>query len=55
MNSWPRLKDENELQHMIKTCVSFDGCLIRYARGVSLGVPMDPEPTALPIGKGGAA
>lgn len=46
-------KDENELQHMIKTCVSFDGpSSVRYARGVSLGVPMDPEPTALPIGKG---
>ena len=46
-------KDENELQHMIKTCVSFDGpASVAYARGVSLGVPMDPEPTALPIGKG---
>ena len=46
-------KDENELQHMIKTCVGFDGpASVRYARGVSLGVPMDPEPTALPIGKG---
>ncbi len=46
-------KDENELQHMIKTCVSFDGpASVRYARGVSLGVPMDPEPTVLPIGKG---
>ena len=46
-------KDENELQHMIKTCVSFDGpSSVRYARGVSLGVPMDPEPTPLPIGKG---
>ena len=46
-------KDENELQHMIKTCVSFDGpSSVRYARGVSLGVPMDPEPTTLPIGKG---
>jgi 1-deoxy-D-xylulose-5-phosphate synthase len=46
-------KDENELQHMMKTCVSYDGpASVRYARGVSLGVPMDPEPTALPIGKG---
>jgi 1-deoxy-D-xylulose-5-phosphate synthase len=46
-------KDENELQHMIKTCVSYDGpASVRYARGVSLGVPMDPEPTSLPIGKG---
>ena len=32
---------------------SFDGpASVRYARGVSLRVPMDPEPTALPIGKG---
>ncbi len=46
-------KDENELQHMIKTCVSYDGpASVRYARGVSLGVPMDPEPAILPIGKG---
>lgn len=46
-------KDENELQHLIKTCVSYDGpASVRYARGVSLGVPMDAEPTALPIGKG---
>lgn len=46
-------KDENELQHLIKTCVSYDGpASVRYARGVSLGVPMDPEPTTLPIGKG---
>jgi len=46
-------KDENELQHMMKTCVTHDGpASVRYARGVSLGVPMDPEPTALPIGKG---
>jgi thioredoxin reductase len=37
-------KDENELQHLIKTCISYDGpASVRYARGVSLGVPMDPE------------
>jgi 1-deoxy-D-xylulose-5-phosphate synthase len=46
-------KDENELQHLLKTCVSYNGpASVRYARGVSLGVSMDPEPTALPIGKG---
>jgi len=46
-------KDENELQHLIKTCLDFDGpASVRYPRGVSLGVPMDAEPTALPIGKG---
>jgi 1-deoxy-D-xylulose-5-phosphate synthase len=46
-------KDENELQHLIKTAVTYDGpASVRYPRGVSLGVPMDSEPTALPIGKG---
>ena len=46
-------KDENELQHLMKTGLSCDGpASVRYPRGVSLGVPMDPEPTALPIGKG---
>ena len=46
-------KDENELQHMMKTCVQHDGPIsVRYPRGVTLGVQMDPEPEALPIGKG---
>lgn len=45
-------KDENELQHMVKTCLDYEGpASVRYARGVSLGVQMDPEPVALPIGK----
>ncbi len=46
-------KDENELQHMLKTCMEFDGPIsVRYPRGVSLGVKMDPTPQALPVGKG---
>jgi len=46
-------KDENELQHMMKTTVSYEGpAAVRYSRGVSLGVAMDPEPVSLPIGKG---
>ena len=46
-------KDENELQHMVKTCLEFNGPIsVRYPRGVSLGVKMDPVPKALPIGKG---
>ena len=46
-------KDENELQHMMKTCVQYDGpASVRYPRGLSLGVTMDPEPNTLPIGKG---
>jgi 1-deoxy-D-xylulose-5-phosphate synthase len=45
-------KDENELQHMIATCVHHEGpAAVRYPRGTSLGVAMDPEPVALPIGK----
>ncbi|MBH0199033.1 MAG: 1-deoxy-D-xylulose-5-phosphate synthase [Nitrospira sp.] len=46
-------KDENELQHMVKTSVQYDGPIsLRYPRGVSLGVKMDEVPQALPIGKG---
>jgi 1-deoxy-D-xylulose-5-phosphate synthase len=46
-------KDENELQHMMKTCIQHDGPIsVRYPRGVSLGVQMDAVPTALPVGKG---
>ncbi len=46
-------KDENELQHMVKTSVQYDGPIsLRYPRGVSLGVKMDEAPQALPIGKG---
>jgi 1-deoxy-D-xylulose-5-phosphate synthase len=46
-------KDENELQHMLKTCVQHDGpASVRYPRGLSLGITMDREPKALPIGKG---
>ena len=46
-------KDENELQHMIATCVQHNGpAAERYPRGSSLGVPMDSQPAALPIGKG---
>ena len=46
-------KDENELQHMVKTCVQHDGPVsVRYPRGVSLGVKMDDALQALPIGKG---
>jgi 1-deoxy-D-xylulose-5-phosphate synthase len=45
-------KDENELQHMIKTAVECDGpAAVRYPRGTGLGVPMDQEVMSLPIGK----
>ncbi|MGH7256232.1 MAG: transketolase C-terminal domain-containing protein, partial [Nitrospirales bacterium] len=46
-------KDENELQHMVKTCLTVEGpASVRYPRGTCLGVAMDPEPVALPVGKG---
>lgn len=46
-------KDENELQHMMKTALTYEGPVsVRYPRGTSLGVALDPAPTALPIGKG---
>ena len=46
-------KDENELQHMLKTAVEHPGPIaVRYPRGGGLGVPLDPQPTALKIGKG---
>jgi 1-deoxy-D-xylulose-5-phosphate synthase len=46
-------QDENELQHMIKTAIDHPHpTALRYPRGEAVGVPMDPEPVALPIGKG---
>lgn len=46
-------KDENELQHLMKTCLQYEGpASVRYPRGLSLGVKMDAEPTTLPIGQG---
>lgn len=45
-------KDENEGQHMVKTAVDYnDGPIaMRYPRGNGLGVAMDEEMHALPIG-----
>ena len=46
-------KDENELQHMIKTCLNYNGpASVRYSRGSGWGVALDPSPQALPIGLG---
>ena len=45
-------KDENELQHMLRTAVEYDGpAAIRYPRGAGFGVPLDPEIKALPVGE----
>ncbi len=46
-------RDENELRHMLKTALeSGHPASIRYPRGEGVGVEMDPEIQALPIGKG---
>ena len=46
-------KDENELQHMVKTALySGKPAALRYPRGSGAGVAMDNEPIALEIGKG---
>ena len=44
-------KDENELQHMLKTAVDHQGpTAVRYPRGTGYGVPMDQELRSIPIG-----
>ena len=46
-------KDENELQHMIKTAIYSDRPIaVRYPRGAGYGIPMDQEPVILPLGRG---
>jgi 1-deoxy-D-xylulose-5-phosphate synthase len=45
-------KDENELQHMLKTAIEYPGpASVRYPRGSGIGVKMDPTPHTLEIGK----
>jgi 1-deoxy-D-xylulose-5-phosphate synthase len=45
-------KDENELRHMLYTALKHQGPVaIRYPRGKSLGVPMDPNYKIIPIGQ----
>ena len=46
-------RDENELRHMLKTAVeSGHPTSLRYPRGNGVGIQMDREIVALPIGKG---
>ncbi|HLC25779.1 MAG TPA: 1-deoxy-D-xylulose-5-phosphate synthase [bacterium] len=46
-------KDEDELQHMLKTAVEHPGPVaVRYPRGVGLGVPLTQALHTLPLGKG---
>jgi 1-deoxy-D-xylulose-5-phosphate synthase len=57
MRSIPNLvimapKDENELQHMLKTAVDHSGPIsLRYPRGEGWGVALDDQMHDLPIGK----
>src|SRR5919106_472537 len=45
-------KDENELQHMLKTAVEHNGPIsLRYPRGEGWGIPMDAQMRTLEIGK----
>ena len=45
-------KDENELQHMLKTAVEHPGpCAVRFPRGNGTGCIMDEIPAPLPVGK----
>ena len=46
-------KDENELRHMVKTALECGHpASLRYPRGNGMGVTLDAELKALPIGKG---
>jgi 1-deoxy-D-xylulose-5-phosphate synthase len=45
--------DENELRHMLRTALAVDGAAaFRFPRGTGEGVPLDPEPRVLEVGKG---
>lgn len=45
-------KDENELQHMLKTAVECGSPVsIRYPRGSGIGVPLDERPETIETGK----
>lgn len=45
-------KDENELQHMLKTAVEYSGpTAVRYPRGLGVGVAMDTDLHTLDIGR----
>jgi 1-deoxy-D-xylulose-5-phosphate synthase len=45
-------KDENELQHMLKTAVQHPGPIaLRYPRGCGFGVPLTGQPQSVSVGK----
>jgi len=46
-------KDENELQHLLKTALDYPGpAALRLPRGAAEGVDMDAEIEAIPLGQG---
>jgi 1-deoxy-D-xylulose-5-phosphate synthase len=46
-------KDENELQHMLKTALDYPGpAAVRYPRGNGIGVALDGDFQNVPIGRG---
>jgi 1-deoxy-D-xylulose-5-phosphate synthase len=45
-------KDENELQHLLRTAVEYPGpAAIRFPRGAGHGVALDPDIKAIPLGE----
>ena len=45
--------DENEMRHMLHTALALPGpAAFRFPRGSGEGVPLDPEPKVLEVGKG---
>ena len=45
-------KDENELRHMLKTALEYEGPIaLRYPRGRAIGVSLEPNLKTLPIGE----
>ena len=45
--------DENEMRHMLRTALRHDGpAAFRFPRGPGIGVPIDPSPEPLPVGRG---
>jgi 1-deoxy-D-xylulose-5-phosphate synthase len=46
-------RDENELQHLLAAAIESDAPFaLRFPRGAACGVPLDPDPQPLPIGRG---
>ena len=46
-------KDENELRRMLASAVTYPHPVaLRYPRGSGIGVPMDEDPSVLPMGRG---